>query len=222
MGPPNRGARPAGRHPGWPSRSQALRVPAGVVELRPVRLRDGRPWSAIRLADEGHLAPWEPALPGPWSERNAWVEWPSRWAALRAMGRQGAALPWTILVDGRFAGQVMIGNVVREPLLSAYVGYWVGSHVGGGGVATAAVALAVDHAFARVGLHRVEATVRPENERSLRVLAKLGFREEGLFQRYLEVQGRWRDHVVLAVTEEDVLPDGVVARLVRAGRADRV
>jgi ribosomal-protein-alanine N-acetyltransferase len=196
-------------------------VPAGVVELRPVRLRDGAAWSRIRLRDEEHLAPWEPMLPGPWEHRNALAEWPGRWGALRSMGRSGQALPFSLLVDGDFAGQVVVGNVVREPLLSAYVGYWVGAHVAGGGVATAAVALAVDHCFARVGLHRIEATVRPENARSLRVLAKLGFREEGLLRRYLEVDGDWRDHVVLAVTEEDVLPDGLVGRLLRAGRATR-
>ncbi len=215
------GARPTGRHPGWPARTRALRVPAGVVELRPVRLRDGAAWSRIRLRDEEHLAPWEPMLPGRWEHRNAVTEWPGRWGALRSMGRAGQALPFSLLVDGEFAGQVVVGNVVREPLLSAYVGYWVGAHVAGGGVATAAVALAVDHCFSRVGLHRIEATVRPENARSLRVLAKLGFREEGLLRRYLEVDGDWRDHVVLAVTEEDVLPDGLVARLLRSGRASR-
>lgn len=196
-------------------------MPAGVVELRPVRLRDGAAWSRTRLRDEEHLAPWEPTLPGPWADRNALAEWPARWAALRSMGRAGQALPFTLLVDGQFAGQVVIGNVVREPLLSAYVGYWVGAHVAGGGAATAGVALAVDHCFSRVGLHRIEATVRPENARSLRVLAKLGFREEGLLRRYLEVDGDWRDHLVLAVTEEDVLPDGLVARLLRSGRAER-
>ena len=70
-------------------------------------------------------------------------------------------------LDDRFAGHVMIGNVLREPLLSAYVGYWVDSRVAGGGVITAAVALAVDHCFGPVGLHRLEATVRPENAASL-------------------------------------------------------
>lgn len=196
-------------------------MPTGVVELRPVRLRDGAAWSRIRLRDEDHLSRWEPTLPGPWADRNALTEWPGRWSALRTMGRAGHALPFSLTVDGDFAGQVIVGNVVREPLLSAYVGYWVGAHVAGGGVATAAVALAVDHCFSRVGLHRIEATVRPENARSLRVLAKLGFREEGLLRRYLEVDGGWRDHVVLAVTEEDVLPDGLVARLLRSGRATR-
>ncbi|MCA1836282.1 MAG: GNAT family N-acetyltransferase, partial [Actinobacteria bacterium] len=88
----------------------------------------------------------------------------------------------------------------------------------GGGVATAAVALAVDHAFGPVGLHRVEATVRPENVASLRVLAKLGFRDEGLLQRYLEVDGAWRDHRLLAVTRDEV-GEGLVPRLLRSGHA---
>jgi [ribosomal protein S5]-alanine N-acetyltransferase len=214
-------ARPGGRHPGWPARLRELTVPAGTVALRPVRLRDGREWSRIRLRDEAYLTPWEPAPPGPWADQNSSVEWPGRWAALRSMGRHGTALPFAITVDGRFAGQVVVGNVVREPLLSAYVGYWVDATVAGGGVATAAVALAVDHAFSRVGLHRVEATVRPENTASRRVLAKLGFREEGLLRRYLEVDGDWRDHLVLAVTAEDVLPEGLVSRLVRSGQAQR-
>lgn len=213
--------RPAGRHPGWPARTRELRVPAGVVGLRPVRFRDGRAWSRMRLRDEDHLSPWEPVPPGRWSEQNALVEWPGRWSALRAAARAGAALPFTITVDGVFAGQLVVGSLSREPLLSGYVGYWVGSEVAGGGVTTAAVALAVDHCFGRAGLHRLEATVRPENVASLRVLEKLGFREEGLLRRYLEVAGNWRDHLLFAVTTEDVLPDGLVARLCRSGRATR-
>jgi ribosomal-protein-alanine N-acetyltransferase len=80
------------------------------------------------------------------------------------------------------------------------------------------VALAVDHAFGPVGLHRIEATVRPENAASLRVLTKLGFRDEGLLQRYLEVDGAWRDHRLLAVTRDEV-GDGLVSRLIRSGQA---
>ncbi|OLT04504.1 hypothetical protein BJF90_21925 [Pseudonocardia sp. CNS-004] len=119
-------------------------------------------------------------MPGSWAERHAPGEWPARWLQLRSAGRRGTALPFAVTLDDRFVGHVMVGNVVREPLLSAYVGYWVDSTVTGGGVITAAVALAVDHCFHRVGLHRIEATVRPENAASLRVLEKLGFREEAL------------------------------------------
>ena len=114
----------------------------------------------------------------------------------------------------------MVGNVVREPLLSAYVGYWCDSQVGSGGVTTAAVAQVLDHCFTEVGLHRVEATVRPENAASLRVLAKLGFRREGLFERYLDVDGAWRDHLCFALTVDEVPVGGMAAALVRAGRAE--
>jgi [ribosomal protein S5]-alanine N-acetyltransferase len=213
----------AGRHPGWPASLGGLRVPAGVVALRPVRLRDGKTWSAIRIRDERYLAPWEPSMPGGWAQRHAASEWPARWLQLRGAGRRGAVLPFAITLDGRFVGQVMVGNIVREPLLSAYVGYWVDSSVAGRGVTTAAVALVVDHCFGRVGLHRLEATVRPENLASIRVLAKLGFRKEGLFRRYLDVDGAWRDHYCYALTVEDLeKTGGLTTRLVVEGRAERV
>lgn len=211
----------SGRHPGWPAQLGPLRVPAGVVALRPVRLRDASAWSEIRIRDEHHLAPWEPTLPGGWAHRHAAVEWPGRWLQLRSAARRGVALPFAVTLDGRFVGHVMIGNVVREPLLSAYVGYWVDSTVTGGGVITAAVALVVDHCFSRVGLHRMEATVRPENGPSIRVLEKLGFREEGLFRRYLDVNGAWRDHLCYGLTTEEVRPSGLAGRLVAAGLAER-
>jgi [ribosomal protein S5]-alanine N-acetyltransferase len=109
---------------------------------------------------------------------------------------------------------------VREPLLSAYVGYWCDTRRTGQGVTTAAVALAADHCFGPVGLHRLEATVRPENAASLRVLSKLGFREEGLFRRYLDVDGEWRDHLCFAITAEEPPTGGLVGRIVAAGRAE--
>jgi ribosomal-protein-alanine N-acetyltransferase len=211
----------SGRHPGWPASLGALRVPAGVVALRPVRLRDGPAWSEIRIRDEQHLAPWEPTTPGGWAQRHSAGEWPARWLLLRAAGRRGSALPFAMTVDGRLAGHVMVGNVVREPLLSGYVGYWCDARLACRGVTTAAVALVVDHCFGPVGLHRLEATVRPENAASLRVLEKLGFREEGLFRRYLDVDGAWRDHLCYALTVEDLPAEGMAARVVAAGYAER-
>lgn len=207
-----------GRHPGWPARLGPLRVTAGDLVLRPVRLRDAAAWSRLRLRDEAYLRDWEPETGGTWAERYTTTAWPVLCTGLRSVARRGQALPFAITVDGRLAGQLTVGNVVRGALRSAWVGYWVESSVAGCGVATGAVALAVDHAFGPVGLHRIEATVRPENGASLRVLAKLGFREEGLLVRYLEVDGAWRDHRLLAVTSEEV-GGGLVARLVEDGRA---
>ncbi|OZM73493.1 RimJ/RimL family protein N-acetyltransferase [Amycolatopsis antarctica] len=210
-----------GRHPGWPARLGPLRVAGGVVAVRPIRLLDAGDWSRVRRRDRAYLELWEPTTPGSWDERNAVLAWMSQWSALRGLARNGQCLPFTITLDGEFAGQITVGNIIRASLRSAWVGYWVASGAAGGGVGTAAVALVVDHAFASAGLHRIEATVRPENVASLRVLAKAGFREEGLFRRYLDVAGDWRDHFCYAITAEEI-GDGLAERLVRSGLARRV
>lgn len=206
------------RHPGWPLGVGPLRVPAGVVRLRAVRMRDGTQWSRIRLADQAHLEPWEPSAEGDWTARHAISAWPVLCSGLRSEARKGRMLPYVIELDGQFCGQLTIGNVTHGALRSAWIGYWVNRSATGGGVATAALALGLDHCFGPVMLHRVEATVRPENVASRAVLAKVGFRQEGLLQRYLEVDKAWRDHLLMAITIEEV--DGSVASsLVRAGHA---
>jgi ribosomal-protein-alanine N-acetyltransferase len=212
---------PIGRHPGWPARLGPLRVGAGVLEVRKPKLSDAGAWSRIRRRDRRHLEAWEPTTPGDWDDNNAPLAWPGQWSTLRALARRGVSLPFMITVDGQLAGQVTVGNVVRGSLCSAWIGYWVGTHAVAGGVATAAAALVVDHAFSAGALHRLEATVRPENVPSVRVLTKLGFREEGLFRRYLDVAGNWRDHLCFALTTEDV-PNGLVSRLVAQGHASYV
>lgn len=195
-----------------------LRVAAGTVRLRPVRLRDAAQWSRIRLADRDHLEPWEPSTDMDWQLRHAVSSWPAVCSGLRAEARKGRMLPYVIELDGKFAGQLTIGNVTHGALRSAWIGYWVASEFVGGGIATAALALGLDHCFGPVMLHRVEATVRPENAASRAVLAKAGFREEGLLQRYLDVDGAWRDHLLVALTIEEV-NGSVTSALVRAGRA---
>lgn len=208
-------------HPGWPLPVGPLRVPAGVVRLRPVRLRDGAQWSRIRLADRAHLEPWEPATGIEWQVRHAVSSWPAVCSSLRAEARKGRMLPYVIEVNGQFGGQLTIGNVTHGALRSAWIGYWVASAYTRGGVATGALALGLDHCFASVSLHRVEATVRPENTASRAVLAKVGFREEGLLRRYLDVDGGWRDHLLVAITVEEINGSAVSA-LVRAGHASWV
>ncbi|MBX7434160.1 GNAT family N-acetyltransferase [Mycobacterium sp. Y57] len=206
------------QHPGWPMPVGPLRVQSGVVGLRPVRLRDAAQWSRIRLADRAHLEPWEPSTDLDWVVRHSVSSWPSVCSGLRAEARKGRMLPFAIELDGHFAGQLTIGNVTHGALRSAWIGYWVASESTGGGVATAALALGLDHCFGPVMLHRVEATVRPENAASRAVLAKAGFREEGLLKRYLDVDGAWRDHLLVAITIEE-LRGSVAASLVHSGRA---
>lgn len=206
------------QHPGWPVPAGPLRVSGGLVRLRPVRFRDGAQWSRTRLADRSHLEPWEPSTELNWEVRHSVSSWPSVCSGLRAEARKGRMLPYVIELDGQFAGQLTIGNVTHGSLRSAWIGYWVASGSIGGGVATAALALGLDHCFGPVMLHRVEATVRPENAASRAVLAKAGFREEGLLKRYLDVDGAWRDHLLVAITIEE-LNGSVASALVRAGHA---
>jgi ribosomal-protein-alanine N-acetyltransferase len=188
----------------------------GDVGLRPFRLRDAQAWSEARIRNEEWLAPWEGRQPGlpdtTWEDRHS----PSSYAAMLRMmrreSRAGRSLPLAIVVRGSLAGQVTVANVVRGAFQSASVGYWVDRDVAGRGVMPTALALVVDHCLGPVGLHRVEANIRPENGPSLRVVRKLGFREEGLHPRFLFIDGAWRDHLSFAVTRED-LTEPMVSRL---------
>jgi [ribosomal protein S5]-alanine N-acetyltransferase len=193
-------------------------VAGGKVHLRPIRMRDAAQWSKTRLADRAILQPWEPTADIDWIRRQTISSWPSVCSGLRAEARKGRMLPFAIELDDEFCGQLTVGNVTHGALRSAWIGYWVASSAAGRGVATGALALGLDHCFGPVMLHRVEATVRPENAASRRVLAKVGFREEGLLQRYLDVDGAWRDHLLLAITVEEV-SGSVASALVRAGHA---
>jgi ribosomal-protein-alanine N-acetyltransferase len=195
------------RHPGWPARLQD-----GRIGLRPPRLRDASTWSTLRLRNEAWLAPWEPTSNEPWAVRHSMASWPSALGALRRLARAGALLPFMITYDDALVGQLTVNNVVRGALRSAQIGYWVDEGHANRGITTTALALATDHCFGPVGLHRVEVDIRPENMRSRRVAEKLGFREEGLYVRYLDIDGGWRDHVTYALTVEDV-PEGMLHRL---------
>jgi ribosomal-protein-alanine N-acetyltransferase len=208
-------------HPGWPIEAGPLRVRAGTVTLRSVRRRDARDWSALRLGERDYLAPWEPTVDGQWYENNSPRGWPPIHSQLRRYARAGATIPAVIELDGRYCGQLTVGGIVRGALHSGWIGYWVGRPFAGGGVATAALALGLDHALGPGALHRVDATVRPENEASRVVLQRCGFREEGLLRRYLHVDGAWRDHLLVARTREEH-GRGAVAGLVDAGLAQRV
>lgn len=203
---------------GWPPHLGPLRVGGGIVTLRAVRLRDAAAWSRIRIRDREHLEPWEPTGNASWDSRHHIASWPGLCAGLRAEARKGRMVPMAIELDGQYCGQLTIGNIVRGALRSAWIGYWVDKDVNGLGVATGALALGLDHAFGPVGLHRVEATVRPENAASRAVLSHVGFREEGTLERYLNVDGSWRDHLLLGMTVEDVSAT-VVDLLVRTGKA---
>lgn len=198
--------------PGWPARLGPTPSPSGPVELRPLRAADGPAWRRLRILDEAHIRPWDPSSTLTWNARHTRAAWLDHRSMLRQAARLGTAMPFAVTVDGQFAGQVTIGGIQRFPLHSGWVGYWIGSEFAGRGVATIAVAQVVGHAFGDGFLHRVEATVAPANRASQQVLAHLGFRQEGLLRRYLDIDGGWRDHQLWALTAEEA-PEGAAGLL---------
>lgn len=120
-------------------------------------------------------------------------------------------MPFALTYDGPLVGQLTVANIVWGSACSATIGYWLDRAVAGRGVMPTAVALATDHCFRVVGLHRIEINIRPENTASLRVVEKLGFRDEGVRVRLLHISGAWCDHRSFALTAEEV-PEGLLAR----------
>jgi ribosomal-protein-alanine N-acetyltransferase len=186
-----------------------------------LRLRDAAAWSDLRIANQQWLAPWEgrqPQLPAAtWEDRHSTAAYAAMLRVLRREAREGRCLPFALLSDGELVGQVTVANIVRGAFQSASVGYWVDQERAGRGLVPTALALVVDHCFAEVGLHRIEANIRPENTPSLRVMHKLGFRQEGLHPHFLYIDGGWRDHLTFALTLEDV-PDALVKRVLPGER----
>ena len=191
-----------------------MRLPVGDVALRPLVRGDGAAWRRLRQTDRDGLEPWEARTALSWDDRHSAGQWRLHRSSLDRAAKHGETLPFAITVSGRFAGQATLGGIHRGPLGSGWIGYWVDAAVQGRGVATTAVALAVGHALGPAGLHRVEATIAPENLASVAVVDHLGFRREGLLRRYLNVGDGWHDHLLFALTSEDV-PGGSAELLAR-------
>jgi len=181
------------------------------VELHPLRRRDAAEWSRLRVANETWLSRWEPTHALPWRERHTPAAYRAMRRAVLRRAKEGTSLPFAVRVEGRLAGQVTIDNIVRGAVRMGHLGYWIDHEVAGRGMGSLAVALVCDHAFGAVGLHRVQAEIRPENVPSQRLVERLGFQREGLLRRYLDIDGDWRDHFTYALLAEDA-PGGVLAR----------
>lgn len=182
--------------PGWPAR-----LAHGHVVVRPLQPGDSAAWREVRGRNADWLRPWDATMP-PGSARRAGSY---RQVARRLLrqARHGQAMPFAIEVDGMFAGQVTVNNIVRGSAQFASIGYWLGREFAGRGVMPTAVAMVIDHCFTEVALHRIEICIRPENTNSLRVVEKLGIREIGYAPLFLHIDGDWRDHRIFAITVEE-------------------
>ena len=202
---------------GWPEATPRVGLSGGeTVRLRPLTRRDGTLWSHYRLADQDVLQPVEPTVRN-WQDAHSLAGWRRTYPALKEQARAGTLLPLGVEVDGVFVGQLTVGNIQRGVVCEGWVGYWLSSQFWGRGIATAALALGIDHAFGRVGLHRLTATYLPDNAVSQSVLLANGFHEEGYLRQALHIDGKWRDHVLVAINRNDFSVPAV-DRLVEAGK----
>ncbi|WP_058234370.1 GNAT family N-acetyltransferase [Devriesea agamarum] len=184
------------------------------ILLRPLRRRDENAWREVRTRNAQWLQPWEPTGPlGSFAPPN-FTEYRK---SLAHQAKHGLLFPFAIEYAGHFVGQVTGGHIVRGALSSMPIGYWIDRAVAGRGITPVAVALLTDYCFREQGLHRIEINVRPENAPSLRVVEKLGLRDEGLRKAYLHIDGAWRDHRSFALCAEEV-PHGLRARLAERER----
>lgn len=181
------------------------------VRLRPLRGSDRTAWSRVRQSNVDWLSPWDATAP-PGSSGQRPYTYAAMLRRMRSEARQGRQVPFAIEYEDRFVGQLTINNIVRGSAQFASVGYWIDQRYAGRGITTRAVAMAIDHAFFGMGLHRIEVAIRPENTASLRVVEKLGIPQVGYATRYLHIDGDWRDHLLFGITREDA-PHGLLARL---------
>lgn len=100
---------------------------------------------------------------------------------------------------------INLNEIVRGFFQSAYLGYYVFVPFDGKQLMKQAMQLVIEEAFANIGLHRLEANIQPGNTRSVALVRSLGFRREGLSQRYLKINGEWQDHERYAITSEEWL-----------------
>jgi ribosomal-protein-alanine N-acetyltransferase len=147
------------------------------------------------------LAPWEPLRGDDYFTADGQLAVVSD--AL-AQHERGSTLPHVILDGtGCVVGRITLNGIVRGPFQSCSVGYWVGVTATGRGLATAAVRDILAVAFDELGLHRVQAETLLHNVRSQAVLRRNGFRRIGMAPAYLNIAGRWQDHILYQITRPE-------------------
>lgn len=172
-----------------------------VVETERMVLRlpahgDYKAWSALRMTSHDFLTPWEPM----WAaDHLTWAAFLHRVSWARRANRTGTALPlFLVRHDGVLLGGITLDNIRRGPAQAGTIGYWMGAPFIRQGYMREALAGLVSYAFSVMDLSRIEAACLPENTASRGVLEKVGFKYEGVAQSYLQINGRWRNHVLYA------------------------
>ena len=174
------------------------------IVLRPLREQDFAEWSEVRRRNDAWLTPWEPRRPigqlDPTVNRDAFA---ARCAARERDSAAGLAYGFGVFVDRRLIGEINLNHVLRGAMQSGTVGYWIDQDWAGQGLIAEGVVVLAEFAFTQIDLHRLEICIVPRNYNSRRVMEKLGLREEGVAERFLEINGVWEDHVRYGFTVEE-------------------
>ena len=162
--------------------------------------------AAYLQTNRTHLAPWDPPQ-APGASQPAQVR--AQLAAATTAFAAGLALRWWLTETdqpGQVIGSVQLSAISRGAFHSANLGYAVAASRQGQGLMQEALRAVIDEAFSpRVNLHRIQASVRPENSRSVLLLQRLGFAQIGLARRYLFIDGDWRDHLLFDLSHEQFI-----------------
>ncbi|WP_224825218.1 GNAT family N-acetyltransferase [Cognatishimia sp. MH4019] len=178
-------------------RRRKVRIETERLTLRPPTHADFRFWTALRSESRTFLAPWEPSWADDHLSRKSFtnrVYWAQRSVA------SGSAVPLFLIrrEDETLLGAITLDNVRRGPAQAGTLGYWVGAAHARQGYMREAIQAVVHYGFTQLDLSRIEAACLPENRASRGVLEKCGFKYEGVAQSYLQINGRWRNHVLYA------------------------
>jgi len=174
-----------------------IRIETERMTLRPPVHSDHRSWASLRRESTEFLKPWEPTWSSDHLSRKGFtnrVYWAQRSIA------NGSAVPLFMIhrSENRLIGAVTLDTIRRGPAQAATLGYWIGTHWARQGFMREAIEAVTFYAFHELDLSRIEAACLPENVASRGVLEKTGFKYEGVAQSYLQINGRWRTHVLYA------------------------
>lgn len=183
-------------------RGRKVRLDTERMILRPPVHGDYRAWAALREESRAFLVPWEPTWAADHLTRKSFtnrVYWAQRSIS------NGTAVPLFLIrrADEALMGAITLDNIRRGPAQAGTTGYWIGEPFARQGYMREAVLALVHHAFTALDLSRIEAGCLPENTPSRRLLESCGYKYEGVAQSYLQINGRWRNHVLYANLRHD-------------------
>jgi [ribosomal protein S5]-alanine N-acetyltransferase len=187
-----------------PAATSGMRLYGRRVVLRPLVPPDFTAWSEVRRRNHDWLTVWEPLRSplhlDPVTDRDAFS---ARCAARDRERQSGSAYAFGLFVGNQFAGEVNLNNIIRGAMQTGTIGYWIDQRHAGNALIAEGVVVIARYAFEELHLHRLEICIIPRNANSRRVMEKLRIRDEGIAERFLEINGTWEDHVRYGITLEE-------------------